>query len=234
MSKRLIAIDGHIGSGALEVGKRVARMFDLVYFDRIALPSMHSKGFSVVGADDLDEVVEGYKSGSDRVWSWIERAASYFAMGAAGDDPMLQGAAGLHEPLTWDRNGPRVSSRDSSGCYTLDQVVDSGNAVIVHRAGSVALPSDNDGVARVGLFASWDDRVERVMHREGLVDYLDAERMISDREAAQREYFNKMHGADPEDPDIYDFVIDTSGKKMSLAALEISRHLEDSMELVAV
>ena len=34
----VITIDGHIGAGGPELGKRVARMFDFDYVDRIALP----------------------------------------------------------------------------------------------------------------------------------------------------------------------------------------------------
>ena len=34
MRKTLVTIDGHIGSGAFDVGKKIARMFGLRYFDR--------------------------------------------------------------------------------------------------------------------------------------------------------------------------------------------------------
>ena len=229
MQKRLVTIDGHIGSGAFDVGKRIALMFGWRYFDRVRLPAVIEQG----NQNDLATTAEMKNSEfSDRLWAWIERTASYFAIGAAGDDPYLQGAADIHEPLTWDSNGPSAhTSLDNA--YDLDQLAKGGNAVIVHRAGAVEL-ADNNMVSRVGIFANWDDRVRRVMTREGLNDLSLAERIISEREKTQREYFYKMHQADPEDLGLYDFVVNTSDKNINIVTLEVSRHLKESQEMVAV
>ena len=228
MRKTLIAIDGHIGAGALDVGKRIARMFDLHYFDRIPLPGGKSNR-RLIDSIDLTEKQDDHHS--DRVWAWIEKAASYFAIGAAGDDPLLQSAADLHLPLTWDRDGPSSSPKRQSD-LSLREIAENGNAVIVHRAGSVALAED-DGLTRVGVFASWDERVERVMRREGLRYTSDAERIISHREEAQKEYFLRMYGADPEDPDLYDIIVNTSETDISIATVNVSRYVKRSRESVA-
>ena len=222
MRKTLVTIDGHIGSGAFVVGRKIARMFDWRYFDRARLPRIQGSDDDVEIAVDMVHV-----DFSDRLWMWIERAASYFAVGAAGDDPLLQGAADMHCPLTWDRNGPSTSE----AAYDLGQVAKAGNAVIVHRAGAVEL-AHNEDVARVGIFANWDERVSRVMHREGITDSVRAENVILEREKAQRDYFFKMHSADPEDPDIYDFVINTSDINLDIATLEVSRYLKKSHDSV--
>ncbi len=228
MRNTLITIDGHIGSGALDLGKRISRIFDLHYFDRIALPGLKSNN----GFTDSPALEEAYEySASDRVWEWIEKAASYFAIGAAGDDPLLQGAADLHLPLTWDRDGPKMSS-SSQAEMSLDKVADAGDAVIVHRAGSVAL-SPHEGLTKVGVFASWDERVERVMRREGLMRTSDAERIISHREEAQKEYFLRMHRADPEDPELYDIIVNTSETDISIATVNVSRFVKQSRDTVA-
>lgn len=226
MRKTVVTIDGHIGSGAFDVGKKIARMFGLRYFDRARLRVLNGENDLVLASNGTDEEF------SDRLWAWIERAASYFAIGAAGDDPLLQGAADIHLPLTWDINGPSSASALDKA-YDIDQVAKDGNAVIVHRAGAVEL-ADVEQVSRVGIFAEWDDRVNRVMAREGLHDIALAERIIYEREKAQREYFYKMHEADPEDPSLYDFVINTSDKNISIAALEVSRHLKETHETVTV
>lgn len=226
MQKTLVTIDGHIGSGAFVVGKKIAGMFGWRYFDRVRLPSIHA-------AASADEILLAENGDfSDRIWAWIERAASYFAIGAAGDDPYLQGAADIHVPLTWDTNGPSTNT-SLDNAYDLTVLAKNGDAVIVHRAGAVEL-ADNDKVSRVGIFANWDDRVERVMKREGLTAVSDAERIISDRERVQREYFYKMHRADPEDHDLYDFVINTSDHNINIATLEVSRHVKKSQETVSV
>ncbi len=229
MQKTLVTIDGHIGSGAFVVGKKIARMFGWRYFDRVRLPAVHSRA-SDYSADEL--LLDDESEFSDRLWAWIERAASYFAIGAAGDDPYLQGAADIHAPLTWDTNGPSANT-SLDNAYDLSELAKNGNAVIVHRAGAVEL-ADDDTVSRVGIFANWDDRVERVMNREGLTQISQAERIISEREKVQREYFFKMHSADPEDHDLYDFVINTSDQNINIATLEVSRHVKKSQDRVAV
>lgn len=229
MRKTIVTIDGHIGSGAFDVGKKIARMFGLRYFDRARLRAVNGE------PDDTQlDLLSTCSDGefSDRLWAWIERAASYFAIGAAGDDPILQGAADIHLPLTWDINGPS-SANTLDKAYDIDQVAKEGNAVIVHRAGAVEL-ADVEQVSRVGIFAEWDDRVNRVMAREGLRDVALAERIISEREKAQREYFYKMHEADPEDLNLYDFVVNTSDKNINIATLEVSRHLKEKRETVTV
>ena len=227
MRKTLVTIDGHIGSGAFDVGKKVARMFGLRYFDRARLRALN-------GESDGTHLVLGSTGSdgefSDRLWAWIERAASYFAIGAAGDDPLLQGAADIHRPLTWDANGPS-SANTLDKPYDLDQVAKYGNAVIVHRAGAVEF-ADVEQVSRVGIFAEWDDRVNRVMAREGLHDIALAERIISEREKAQREYFHKMHKADPEDPDLYDLVINTSDNNIDIATIQVSRYVKEARDAV--
>ena len=229
MRKTLVTIDGHIGSGGFDVGRKIARMLGWGFFDRVRLPAVDETQNGhleqLAGSQDESEF-------SNRLWAWVERTASYFAVGAAGDDPLLQGGADLHLPLTWDRNGPKSAS-SVDDAYDLSQLAKDGNAVIVHRAGAVELANHEDA-ARVGIFANWDDRVQRVMAREGLNDVSKAERVISEREQAQREYFDKMHDADPEDTDLYDFVINTSDKNIDIATIEVSRFVKEERDRVVV
>lgn len=226
MRKTLVTIDGHIGSGGFDVGTKIARMLGWRLFDRVRLQAIEN-----VQSQNLADP-RGEAEFSDRLWAWIERAASYFAVGAAGDDPLLQGGADLHLPLTWDRNGP-TSGNSLTNSYNLSQVAKDGKAVIVHRAGAVEL-AENEDVARVGIFADWDDRVRRVMAREGLNDVATAERIIFEREEAQREYFDKMHRADPEDHELYDFIVNTSDKNIDIATIEVSRYVKEQRDRVAV
>ena len=219
---RLVTFDGHIGSGALEVGRKVANLFKLQFFDQIVLPNAE-------GSSDTEPrpmFVERDANVYDRVWRWVERASSYFAIGAAGDDPLLQSAADIYLPLTWDLNGPRASA-NADQLWTLDEVTMRGDAVLVHRAGAVAI-EDTPQTTKVGLFANWDDRVVRLMHREGISTATDAERLLQQREDAQRTYYLNAHSADPEDPDIYDIVVNTSETKLEIATMIVSRHLEAS------
>ena len=226
MRKSMVTIDGHIGSGGFDVGRKIARMLGWRLFDRVRLQAIENGNVQELSDHPAEAEF------SDRLWSWIERAASYFAVGAAGDDPLLQGGADLHLPLTWDSNGP-TSANSLSTSYDLSRLAKDGNAVVVHRAGAVELAQNKD-VARVGIFADWDDRVQRVMAREGLNDVAAAERIIFEREKSQREYFGKIHDADPEDPELYDFVINTSDKHIDIATIEVSRYVKEQRDRIAV
>ncbi len=212
----LITFDGHIGAGAPEAGRRIARMLGLRYMDRLLLP----KSALIL---EKEAKAEGQKF-SDRFWNVVERMVSGFALGNAAGDPYFQVPETLLLPLTWDQNGPRAEYRDGNAGQDLSfgDVAREGNAVVVHRAGVVEL-ADHDQAIRVGLFASWEDRVQRVMQREGLSDVLTAEQLISERESVQTAYFSEVHGAHPEDSSLYDICIDTSKDNLNVAVLEIAR-----------
>lgn len=219
-ASRVVTFDGHIGSGALDVGRKVANIFRLQFFDQVALPNADDRGRAI----DQPMFIERDANFYDRVWRWVERASSYFAVGAAGDDPLLQSAADIYLPLTWDLNGPKASAK-ASELWTLDEVAARGDAVLVHRAGAVAI-EDTQRTTKVGLFAEWDDRVDRLMHREGIAKAGDAARLLQQREDAQRRYYRDAHSADPEDPNIYDIVVNTSETRLEVATMIVSKHLE--------
>ena len=87
----VITVDGQIGAGAPELGRRVARMFDFDYVDRLALPR------AVLKANEGAPV--GFV---DRFWTLVERAVSGFALGNAAGDPYFNVPQELLLPLTWD------------------------------------------------------------------------------------------------------------------------------------
>jgi len=214
----VITIDGQIGAGGPELGKRVARMFDFDYVDRIALPRSYSdaKTVSSVGL-------------TDRFWAIVERAVSGFALGNAAGDPYFNVPEGLILPLTWDSDGPSEAHAKSSELSGVDNLFDVGNAVLVHRAGVVE--AGERTALKVGLFASWDDRVERIMKREGLKSVSDAEYTIERREKLQREYFGDIHDAEPDDKSLYDIVVDTSSENIPVASIKVARFARQALAL---
>lgn len=223
----VITVDGQIGAGAPELGRRVARMFDFDYVDRLVLPR------SVL------ETNEGTSVGLvDRFWTLVERAVSGFALGNAAGDPYFNVPQELLLPLTWDSEGPTTAhapeSTESpeSQVMSVESLFDLGKAVLVHRAG--CLEAGDRTALKVGLFASWDDRVERVMKREGLKSVADAERAIGRREKLQREYFGDVHGARPDDPDLYDITVDTSSENIPVASIKVARFARQTLALQPV
>jgi cytidylate kinase len=214
----VITIDGHIGAGGPELGKRVARMFDFDYVDRIALPRTLT-----------DAANEPSGRMADRVWAIIERAVSGFALGNAAGDPYFNVPESLILPLTWDSEGPSETLDRDAEVSGVDSLFNLGNTVLVHRAGCVE--AGDRTALKVGLFASWEDRVERIMKREGLKTISDAEYTIERREKLQREYFGDIHGAEPDDPNLYDIVVDTSSESIPVASIKVARFARQALAL---
>ena len=214
----VITIDGQIGAGGSELGKRVARMFDFDYIDRIALPR------SIVGTKGKTHV-----GITDRFWAVVERAVSGFALGNAAGDPFFNVPTSLLLPLTWDSDGPSEKHSQTVGPSNVDNLFALGKAVLVHRAGCVE--AGDRSALKVGLFASWEDRVERIMKREGLKLASDAEKTIKRREKLQREYFGDVYGVQPEDRSLYDIIVDTSSENIPVASIKIARFARQSLTL---
>ena len=214
----VITIDGHIGAGGPELGKRVARMFDFEYIDRIALPRSLA-GISKAAPTGM----------TDRFWAIVERAVSGFALGNAAGDPYFNVPESLLLPLTWDTDGPSEKRAAAGDVSSVDNLFELGNSVLVHRAGVVE--AGERSALKVGLFASWEDRVERVMKREGLKLASDAEFTIERREKLQREYFGDIHGADPDDRSLYDITIDTSSENIAVASIKVARFARQALSL---
>jgi cytidylate kinase len=217
----VITIDGHIGAGGPELGKRVARMFDFDYVDRIALPRSLTDGRKAAPVGKRD-----------RFWSIIERAVSGFALGNAAGDPYFNVPESLILPLTWDSDGPSAAHTADSETPSVDNLFDLGNTVLVHRAG--CLEAGERPVLKVGLFASWEDRVERIMRREGLKSVSDAEYTIERREKLQREYFGDIHGVEPDDLNLYDITVDTSSENIPVASIKVARFARQVLALQTV
>ena len=215
----LIAIDGQIGAGGPQLGRRVARMLGLTYVDRLVLPGLHEVA---ARAPSLRPRF------SDRMRTLLEKAIMGFALGNAAGDPYFTAPELVMLPLTWDLSdeAPRASAAVSAGGgpHSFEALLRQGKSVLVHRAGAVALPKEQ--VLRVGLFGAWEDRVDRLMRHEGLTRRTDAEARIRQREQAQADYFATKYSANPEDESLYDLCINTSREQINLASVRIARALQ--------
>jgi cytidylate kinase len=212
----LVTIDGHIGAGTAQLGRRVARMLDHRYVDRLVLP----------GHVSPNQPVQPKLSLSDRIWSIIEKTVRGVAMGNAAGDPYFATAELMMYPLTWDSSpGAPMAEAPAQGddhAHSLQALIKSGSSVLVQRAGAVALKG-HEQVLKIGVFGSWEDRIARVMHVYGFTRESEADRLIREREKAQEEYFGSMFSAHPEDENLYDICINTSREQMNLAAVRVAR-----------
>ena len=70
--------------------------------------------------------------------------------------------------------------------------------------------SQNPEVLRVGVASTREDRVARIMHQEH-VDHAGAEQTIDHRDQARTAYYARFLGVDdPDDPQLYHLVVNTS------------------------
>ena len=164
----LVTLDGQIGAGAPEVGRRIARMFDFTYVDRLLLPGHARASGAATRKNDPPPRF------SDRVWFAVERAINGFALGNAAGDPYFAMSGPQFFPLTWDvsPSGPRVKAVELEAVdpaelaeMRLRTLAKRGKAVLVHRAGCLETRGAPDSL-RIGLFAPWEDRVKRIMARK--------------------------------------------------------------------
>lgn len=227
----LVTLDGHIGAGAPEVGRRIARMFDFTYVDRLLLPG-HVRSSS--DATSADEPTTRF---SDRVWAAVERAINGFALGNAAGDPYFSMSEPDFFPLTWDvsPSGPRVKVAEIGAAdpaehaeTRLRALAEQGKAVLVHRAGCLEA-RDAPSSLRIGLFAPWEDRVKRIMAREGISRSAVAEHAIRERQEAQIDYFGRFHGAHPDDESLYDICIDTGSGHIDASARRVAREVRSML-----
>ena len=227
----VVTLDGQIGAGAPEVGRQVAKMLAYDFHDRLLLAGVAGRVGATVEA--LERKEQRIHRRSDRIWNFLERVMTGLAVSGAASEPFFCAPLPDLMPLTWDEStaGPKTNPHEVQPKHLAEALGDhiravaaSGNAVIVHRAGCVEL-RDEPATLRVGLFAPWDERVRRLLIREGMVHIEEAEQALVERERSQIAYFKEFHSADPHDRSLYDLCIDTSAFNLDMAALNVTRKL---------
>ena len=227
----VVTLDGQIGAGAPEVGRQVAKMLAYDFHDRLLLAGVARRVGATVEALEARE--RRIHRRSDRLWNFIERVMTGLALSGAASEPFFCAPLPDLMPLTWDESatGPKTNPHEVRPRHLAEALGDhiraaaaSGNAVIVHRAGCVELRG-KPATLRVGLFAPWEERVRRLMMREGMTHIEEAERALVERERSQIAYFKEFHRADPHDRSLYDVSIDTSAFNLDMTALKVTRVL---------
>jgi cytidylate kinase len=98
----------------------------------------------------------------------------------------------------------------------LDQLAREGKVIIVGRGANLALLTHRN-VFNLRLVADFPVRVQRVMKREGLAE-ADARRKISESDYAREAYYRYLYNIMPDDPLVYDMILNTSRLTMEEAA----------------
>ena len=70
----------------------------------------------------------------------------------------------------------------------INRVADAGNSVIIGRGANMLLSGRTDAF-HIGLIASYEDRVKRIMAREKIDIAADAEKYIAENDVARASFF---------------------------------------------
>jgi cytidylate kinase len=107
---------------------------------------------------------------------------------------------------------------------TLNELARQGNVIIVGRGANLALLSHRN-VFNLRLVADFAIRVKRVMEREKISEG-DVRRRISEADYAREAYYRYLYNVMPDDPAIYDMVLNTSRVTLEEAASMIMAAFE--------
>jgi cytidylate kinase len=211
-----VILDGPTGGGGRLIGPLIAKDLGYDYVDRLVLTEAARHVGATVEA--LHEREEKVPSRADQFSTLLQRMLERSASVSLGTDPYfgVGGMAFLTEE--YDNLGSRVITRsnevqDDLYVEAVSKVItglaDEGNVVIVGRGGPIILSGRND-VLRVGLVASLEDRISKMMKVWDL-NFDDSKSLISKRDEARSYYIKRYFGVDnPDAAEMYHMVINTS------------------------
>jgi cytidylate kinase len=101
----------------------------------------------------------------------------------------------------------RAAYREAVG-QVMGELARAGNCVILGRAGQVVL-GDTPRVLHVRLIAPLAVRAQRVVGQQGISEAA-ARAQIEASDQHRRDYLDQYYGADWDDPELYDMVINTA------------------------
>ncbi len=212
----VIALGGLSGAGARTMGPILAERMGADYVDRLILTNVARHVGATVEA--LHQREERPPTRGERFTRFLQRVLERSAVTGAGGDPYFgPGVAAflteeyedLPEP-TATRGHEIEDEKYIEGMRrAIDDLATDENIVMVGR-GCYVILRDTPNVLRVGIEAHTDDRIATIMRRERLAE-ADATRILAERDEARKYFFNRFFDIeDPDDPEHFHFVINTS------------------------
>jgi cytidylate kinase len=187
---RAITVSREYGSGGGEIARRLARRLGWRLVDHEAVVEVAEQlGVSEEEAAAHDEHVEGFVS---RILTSMQTI-----------EPI--GYVNVTVPAA-----VTVNARDYRGALekVVMSAVTAGHVVIVGRGAQVIIAQRRD-VLHVRVVASLEQRIPYVMRREG-VDQETARRRIQAKDRNRVRYLQSEYRRHPEDPHLYDLVLNTN------------------------
>jgi cytidylate kinase len=208
----VITITGMTGSGATEVGAKVARATGYDYVDRLILAeAARVMGTSVAAMADR---TERSPTLSDRLGSFFRTVLERSAMAGSSGDPYY--GAGTDALLVREyrdiaEEGDPSAASDAHLLEVTRSVItdlaSAGNVVIIGRGSNLIL-KDWPGVLHVGLEGSKEMRIQRLMEREQL-DEASAGKYLIDTDRGREAYFRRLFHEKATNWLAYDLILNT-------------------------
>ena len=232
----VIALGGLTGGGGRLLGPTLSERLGADYVDRLILTDAARHIGATVEA--LHQREQRPPSRGERFSALLQRILERSAVTDVGGDPYFGPAPMAFLTQEFEELPRRPITRgleleDEKYIQAMRAVIgglaDQGDVVIVGR-GSAAILRDRPGVLRVGAVARLDDRIARIMERDR-VDRGSAERIVAERDEARALYHKRYFGIeDPDDPNLYHMVLNTSDVDLDYACdlvVRASQAMED-------
>jgi len=187
---RVVCISREVGAEGEAVGRLVAEKLGLQYVDEAVIARAAERGG--VDQEQLADA-EQRRSRLRRVLELLTDAGA---------------AAGAHVAEPAAVRAEREEANRALIRSVIQEIAAEGNAVIVAHAASMAL-AGAEGILRVLVTASPEERVKRIVADEEELSNADAARLINESDAGRAAYFKEFYGVDEELPTHYDLVVNT-------------------------
>ncbi len=226
-----ITLGGMSGGGARDIGPIVAQKLKADYVDRIFLSNIAKDVGATVEA--LHQIEEKLPTRSEKWIHVVQRLLERSAVtGSAGDPYFGPGITALLTEEYEDIPQPTITRGHEveDDVYieaiesTMKEMATDGDVVFIGRGGHVIL-KDMPNVLRVGVVASFEDRIKTLMTREA-IDKDKAIVTLEQRDQARKYFFKKYFDLDePDNPNLFHFTINSSEISTNYAAEMVIQNL---------
>ena len=224
----IVTINGPIGAGGIEIGYQVARHVNADYVDRHIF--VEAAALASATVQSFTEKEQRILKLRDHIANFVQNMLERSAIAGAGGDPYFGPDMGslLSEEYTnlsdmASQNVPKLDDDKFIELTTavIEDLAAGGNVVIIGRASNIILKNYSD-VLHVGLIAPLEFRINTIVEREHFSPS-EAKIHVMNTEKARVAYFRKFFKVHPDDPNLYDLVLNMD--KMSVeSATEIISH----------
>ncbi len=216
----VVTVSGEMGSGAREVGRRVATLLGIDFVDQqLMVEAARRCGVPVGAVAEHDEKAATFRQRiSSVINSFLESSAS------TGADPAA-GGAGLEAVLSQtyaDMARPQEEAGISDKRYLetmtsiIREIAASGRVVILGR-GSQMILKEIPPVLNVLCVAPLQVRAQRSAEKEE-VPLEEAKKLMARHDQGRAAFHRKFWKVDVDDPRLYDVTVDTCRMSYDLAA----------------